>query len=126
MRKAIPWVRVAFGVELVVFSAMPLFGWEPPEAPPAGQAFQSAILDSYVATLIQLVYLGSGLAYLANRYVALATVVLLPVALNIVLFHVFLFRETLPLTLSIAVPAAVMVWACWDAYRPLLMARLPD
>ncbi len=125
MRKAIPWVRVAFGVELVVFSAMPLFGWEPPEAPPAGQAFQSAILDSYVAMLIQLVYLGAGLAYLANRYVALATVVLMPVVLNIVLFHIFLFRETLPLTLSIAVPAGVMVWASWDAYRPLLRARLP-
>jgi len=56
-----------------------------------GWAFISAInSNGYLFPAIGIISLISGLAFLANRYVALAAIILLPITVNFVLFHIFL------------------------------------
>jgi len=84
---------------------------------PEGWAFISAIQASgYLFPAVGIVSLLCGLAFLANRYVFLAAILLLPITVNFALFHIFLgfpipslfsflfFRETLsyvPLALNL-------------------------
>ena len=58
---------------------------------PEGFAFISAVdATGYLFPLIGIVSLLCGLAFLANRYVALAAVILMPITVNFALFHLFL------------------------------------
>jgi len=77
-----------------------------------GFAFISAVdATGYMFPIIGIISLICGLAFLANRYVALAAVVLVPITLNFVLFHIFLgfsldslfhiLRESVPSVLFI-------------------------
>ena len=58
---------------------------------PEGFAFISAIkANGYLFPTIGLISLVSGLTFLANRYVALGAIIMLPITVNFVLFHTFL------------------------------------
>ena len=58
---------------------------------PEGWAFISAIhAIGYLFPAVGIVSLVSGLAFLANRYVALGAIILLPITVNFALFHIFL------------------------------------
>ena len=74
---------------------------------PEGWAFINAVqANGYLFPTIGVVSLVSGLAFLANRYVALAAIIMMPITLNFALFHIFLgfpidslfhfFREAIP------------------------------
>ena len=124
MARAQAAFRLAFGVMLLGFFCMPIFGWKLPEVPPHAMEFRNALIDSgYVFPVIYAVYLCVGLAYVTNLFVPLATIVLFPITFNIVLYHVFLVPAKLPVTAIIVVPHAVMIAICWRAYGPLFTAR---
>jgi len=58
---------------------------------PEGWAFISAIqATGYMFPAVGIVSLVCGLAFLANRYVALAAIILLPITVNFAIFHIFL------------------------------------
>ncbi|MAF36555.1 hypothetical protein CL622_05565 [archaeon] len=58
---------------------------------PEGWAFISAVqANGYLFPVIGIISLLCGLAFLANRYVALAAVILVPITVNFTLFHLFL------------------------------------
>ena len=86
-------VQSIFGLVLITFSLMPVFGWEPPPVSSAAQPMQQAILSAgYIIPLILVVYFLVGLSWLLGQFVALSAVVLFPITLNIVLFHSLLNR----------------------------------
>lgn len=86
-------VQIVFGIVLIVFFLMPVFGWEPPPVSAGAQPMQQAISSSgYVMPVILTVYLLVGLSWLFGYFVALSAVVLFPITLNIVLFHAVLNR----------------------------------
>ena len=122
-------VRILFGLMLLVFFAMGLglFGWAPPVASEAGRPLQDAIAGSgYILPIIQATYLFAGVSYLANRYVALASVILFPVSVNILLYHLFLDPGgvTLLAALALFLPNLFMLYVCRAAYAPLLKSRM--
>ena len=58
---------------------------------PEGWDFISAVnANGYLFPAVGIVSLICGLAFLANRYVALAAVLLMPITVNFALFHIFL------------------------------------
>ncbi len=88
-------IRILTGL-LLLATAASKFGFLPTAAhsehmfTPEGWLFISAInSNGYLFPTIGIVSLVCGVAFLANRYVALAAVILTPVTLNFVLFHVF-------------------------------------
>jgi hypothetical protein len=66
----------------------------------------------------------AGVLLLVNRYVPLAVVVLAPVIVNILAFHVLMAPSGLPLALFVAVLWAVIFIDARPAFSGLFQARL--
>ena len=98
--------RVLLGLVFLVFGLNGFFHFIP-MPPPAGLAgqFMGVVFASHYWVLIFAVQALGGLLLLVNRYVPLALVLLGPVIVNILNFHIFLAPEGLPL--------AVIVTALW-------------
>jgi putative oxidoreductase len=98
--------RVLLGLVFLVFGLNGFFHFIP-MPPPAGLAgqFMGVVFASHYWVLIFAVQALGGLLLLVNRYVPLALVLLGPVIVNILNFHILMAPEGLPL--------AVIVTALW-------------
>src|SRR5260370_33807179 len=84
----------------------------PPLPPgPAGQ-FLGALFASHYVYVVSGVQLASGVLLLVNRYVPLALVLLGPMLVNILAFHILMYRTGLATAIGVAI-----LW-CILAYRP--------
>ena len=77
----------------------------------------------YMIRLVAGTQLVAGVLLLANRFVPLALLLLAPVIVNIVAFHLFLAPDGLPLAAIVLVLEVALMWTVRAAYRPLLSAR---
>ena len=85
-------IRIIAGLMLVVFGSNKFLGFidMQPGSLEMG-AFMMALFQSgYLMKLVAVVEIVAGLSFLANKYVALMAVVLMPVILNAFLAHLFL------------------------------------
>jgi putative oxidoreductase len=98
--------RLLLGLVFLVFGLNGFFHFIP-MPPPAGLAgqFMGVVFASHYWVLIFAVQALGGLLLLVNRYVPLALVLLGPVIVNILNFHILMAPEGLPL--------AVIVTALW-------------
>jgi hypothetical protein len=117
-------VRIILGLIFVVFglNGFVLF-ITPPEHSVSGGKFIDLLMSSgymYVEKLLEVI---GGTLLLMNRYVVLGLVILGPLVVNILLFHLFLEPHTL---LIGVVPFALWAWLLWvnrRHFRPLFVAR---
>ena len=121
--------RVLLGLCFFVFGLNGFLGFIPPPSEPMPEGavkLGTAFMESgYLFQLIKGTEVAAGLALLCNRFVPLALVVLAPVVLNIVAFHVWLVPSGLGLSLVLAALTLYLAWAHRQAYAPLLRARAP-
>lgn len=123
--------RVLLGLPLVVFGMNAFLHFIPPPPPetmpPEAMAFSAALMATgYMMPLIGVTQVAVGLALLANRFAALALVVLTPFLVNALAFHVALERSGLPAVAVFIALTAYLAWVHRAAYRPILRARLSD
>jgi putative oxidoreductase len=118
-------VRIAFGVMLLSIAVIGLSGaMTPAQYPEPAQKFMTALQNTqYMMLLVILLKLALGISLLINRFVPLALVVFAPVALNMVLFHVFLDVKGIVPALFIGALNLYLLIANIKAYRPLLAAK---
>ena len=125
--RAIAALRILFGLAFTVFGLDGFLHFipQPKEMPPEGaMALGMAFMKSgYLFQLIKGTELACGLLLLANRFVPLALVLLAPVIVNIVAFHLFLAPSGLVLALVFLGVELGLAWANRAAYRPLLVGR---
>ena len=118
--------RVLFGLAFSVFGLDGFLHFLPvPATPPPDGAMDFAIAlmkSGYMFPLIKGTELVAGLLILCNRLVPLALVLLAPVLVNIVAFHVFLAPEGLAIPVALVAVEVALAWAYRSAYRPLLAA----
>lgn len=124
---AITVTRVLFGL---VFFVCGLDGFlhflpQPTTPPPEGAlALAVALAQSeYMFPLIKGTELVGGALLLSNSFVPLALVLLAPVVVNIVAFHVFLAPSGALIALLLLAAEIGLAWAYRAAYRPLLVPR---
>ena len=86
-----------------------------------GGLFQSG----YIFPLIKIIEVISGALLLTNRYVALILVVLMPISINILLFHSVLQQGGMPITISalIIISQLYLAWSYRDYYKQLFIAK---
>jgi hypothetical protein len=77
----------------------------------APQSIASILLSPYIVLLFGLQLLGS-LLLLVGRWNVLALVLLGPIALNIVFFHVFMGRGSLLFAVPLALVESLAIWSC--------------
>ena len=83
--------RILLGLVFVFGGVTGLFELAEPEMGEEGTAFMGAIMDTgYLWPVLKVTEIVCGVLLILGMFVPLALVVLAPVALNILLFHIFL------------------------------------
>ena len=119
--------KIVLGLPLVVFGLNGFLGVIPvPKMTPEGEAFLRALIDSgYMLQFWKGTEVICGLAILTGLYLPLALVVITPVMLNIIAFHLWLEPNPATMGLIALMSTALGYLAAknWDAYRPMLAMR---
>ena len=118
--------RVLFGLVFVVFGANGFLNFmpPPPPPPPAAAAFAGGLFSAgYFLLLLKGTEIVAGLLLLANRYVALALILLAPIVLNIAGFHIFLAPGGAGLAVVLLAIHVYLAWVYRTSYAPLLRAK---
>ena len=120
MKTAMLIARMLLGVIFVVFglNGFLQFLSMPPPPQPALAFFGALAATGYMIPLLFASQIFGG-ALLLLGMVPLALVILAPVIVNIVAFHLFLAPGGLPLAVVVVALASFLAWAHRDAYGPL-------
>jgi uncharacterized membrane protein YphA (DoxX/SURF4 family) len=95
----------------------------PPHTGQAAEFLSALVATGYVFPLMKGIEVVAGLSLLTGRYVRFALVLLAPIVVNIVGFHLFLEPATLGLPLIILGLGVYLAWTEREAYAPLFRAR---
>lgn len=115
--------RLLLGLVFTVFGLNAFFQFIPP--PPRGipapaMAFFGALAQTgYMIPLIAGTQILAGVLLLAGVAVPLALVILAPVLVNIIAYHVFLDPQSLPIPLVVVALELHLAWRYRAAFRPL-------
>jgi putative oxidoreductase len=112
MKYAIIIARVLLGLMFVVFGSNAFLHFIPmPQMEGARGAFMGALFSSgYIYAIAALQVLGGLLLLLGARFVALGLTLLGPVIVNIVLYHIFLDRNGLPVAFVVLLLSLFLLW----------------
>lgn len=77
----------------------------------------------YLMITVKIVELICAVAFLSGRFIPLAAVVIFPVNLNILLFHVFLVPSGLPVAILLVFGNLFLGYYYRDKYKPMLAAK---
>ena len=121
MRTAALIARILLGLTFVVFGLNGLLHFIPqPELPPAAIAFFGGLAAAgYMLPLLFGTQIVGGVLLLVG-IVPLGLLLLAPVIVNIVGFHLFVSPSGLGIALVVAVLELFLAWVHRDAFRPLL------
>jgi putative oxidoreductase len=125
MKIAVIIVRVLMGLLFLFASIVVLFKIFPqPELTGNVKIFMDGVNASgYLLPLIKITELVCGIAFVAGRFVPLATVVIAPVIVNIFFFHAFVDTSGLPVAIFLVLANIFLAYANWDKFKPLLEAK---
>ncbi|MBI9034483.1 MAG: DoxX family membrane protein [Bacteroidales bacterium] len=92
MKIVILILKILAGIMLIIFGANKLFPFMPsPEMEGMAAEFMKALNDSgYLMQLVGLVEILTGLAMITNKFLPLMLVVMAPVSVNMLAFHLFM------------------------------------
>ncbi|MEJ5963867.1 DoxX family membrane protein [Pedobacter immunditicola] len=112
MKTLIIIVRVLLGL-LFMFASVTYFLKLVPQPELTGnmKTFNDGLNASgYIMPLVKLIELVCGIAFLSGRFVPLATVLILPVVVNIFCVHAFLAPEGLPVAIFVLAATCFLIW----------------
>ena len=125
-KKVILAIRVFFGLMLLTFGSFTFMKLPVPDFYSAGaKAFLLALANTgYLNYAIGVVFIVVGLLFVIGRFVAFGALLLAPVIVNILLFHLFLdFKTLFPLPAVFALLNSFIAYTEWEKYKPLFVAR---
>lgn len=120
--KLIKVLQIVLGLAMLVFGANKFFNFLPaPEGMPEGaNNFMAAMMESgFLMKLVALVEVITGILFLTNKWVPLALVLIAPVLVNIVLFHLFLAMAGILPGIVLTIIAIILFYHHWNAFKPL-------
>lgn len=122
MKIAVIIARSLMGLLFLFASITYLFDLiTPPEQTGAMKVFNDGLEASvYLLPTVKIIELICGLAFLSGRFVPLATILIAPIIVNIVLIHVFLAPEGLPIAIFLVLAFSFVAYHCRESYKPLL------
>lgn len=75
--------------------------------------------NGYIMSLVGITEAVVGILLILKKWVPFALVMLVPISINVVLFHAFLNLPNIGPALVVAVVNAYLIYKNWDAYRSL-------
>jgi uncharacterized membrane protein YphA (DoxX/SURF4 family) len=116
-------VRVTLGIVLVVFGSNKFLHFIP-LPPPTGAAadFMNSLgATGYIFPIVGILEVGIGVLLLLKKWIAFALILLAPISINILLFHLFLDIPGLSIALLVAALNGILMYKHWKQYTPLFM-----
>jgi len=114
-------VRIALGLALVVFGANKFLHFIPMEPPTgaAGEFMNSLGATGYIFPIVGMLEVVIGALLLLKKWIAFALILLAPISINILLFHLFLDIPGAAIALLVTVFNGVLIFKHWQQYKPL-------
>lgn len=121
-------VRILLGLLYAFFAAVVLFhinlGGEQPQPTGAAKTFMEGMMASvYLLPLIKITELICGLALIIGFFAPLATVIIFPISLNILLYHIFLAPDAMAMAIFIVLANLFLAYAYREKYKPMLSMK---
>lgn len=116
-------VRIALGLLLVIFGADKLVDFIPMAQPTgaAGEFMNSLNATGYVFPVLGVLEVLIGLMLLLKKWVPFAIILLAPISINILLFHLFLAIPGVAVAVVVVAFNAILIYKHWRLYRPLFV-----
>lgn len=118
-------LRIILGLGLLFFGMSKLIDFNiMPTHIYTGEAaiFIDSLSDTgYILKVIGIFEILIGLLLLLNKWVPFALLLLAPISVNILLFHLFLDIPGLIVALVVVVLNAILIYKHWKVYRPLFL-----
>ena len=114
-------VRMLLGLVLIVFGANKFLHFIPAEplTGAAGEFMNSLGATGYIFPVVGIFEVIIGGLLLLRKWVAFALILLAPISINILLFHLFLDIPGLGVALLVVVFNAILIYKHWQQYKPL-------
>jgi putative oxidoreductase len=126
MKIAVVIARILLGLVFFVFGLNDLHPFMPMQMPPGDAGTLSTIMFAHGwITFHGILYVIAGVLLLAGRYVPVALVILGPILVNIVLFHITLMPVGMTPGLVCAALEIFLIYAYWPAFRGIFTAKMP-
>ena len=123
--KVITGARIVLGLMLVVFGLNKFLQFmpAPPMAEPAGTFMGALVGTGYMMPIVAGVEILVGALLLANRFVVLALLLLAPISVNIVAFHLFLDIAGIGGAAFVFILNVFLLFAYRSRYQSLLVSQ---
>lgn len=114
-------LRLLLGIALLIFGVNKFFAFIPMfEMPNAAANFMESLKASgYVFYTIAIFEICIGILLVLKKWVPFALVLLAPLSVNILLFHLFLDVSDIAVAIVIFGINLILIYKYWKAYRPL-------
>ena len=121
MNKLILILRILLGAMLVVFGINKFIGFLPDFefANPEAGVFFGALASSYVLKTVGLIEIIVGFLLLIGKAVPFALILLAPISVNIILFHLTLDPPNIGPAIFVFLVNTFLIFKFWDKYKPL-------
>jgi hypothetical protein len=116
-------VRVTLGILLIVFGSNKFLHFIP-LPPPTGAAadFMNSLgATGYIFPIVGMLEVCIGVLLLLKKWIAFALILLAPISINILLFHLFLDIPGVSAALLVAALNGILMYKHWKQYTPLFM-----
>jgi putative oxidoreductase len=118
--------RILLGVAFVFFGANGFFHFMNGTPPPGPAAqFSEALSKTAYMQVVSAIEIVAGLLFLANRFVPLALVLLGPVIVNILLFHLCMAPSTIAPGILVTVLWFIIFFSVRPAFAGIFQAKYP-
>ncbi len=118
-------LRILVGALMVLFGANKLFLFLPAPEPHglAGEITKAFLTIYYLMPMVGLFELIIGLLFLSNKWMPLATLMLVPISINILAFHAFADLQSIAAAAFVALINVYFIYVYQDKYWPLLKIK---
>jgi uncharacterized membrane protein YphA (DoxX/SURF4 family) len=125
MKIAVLIARILLGLVFLVFGLNDFFHFIPMQPMPGDAGALATIMYTHGWFLFHgILYVVSGLLLLIGMYVPVALVILGPILVNILVFHLTLAPGGIGMGLFCSVLEVFLIWAYWPAFRGIFTAKM--
>lgn len=118
-------IRTLIGILLLLLS-IGYFMHLMPEPTTNGdfKAFEiGAVSSVYIMPIAKFVELLCGLSFITDRYVTLASILILPIVFNILFLDYYLTPQALPISIFLFLGNLFLIYKHWDNYKSLFSVK---